>query len=173
MLWKKFLFQARMRWGLIRKAKPRPVLPYAEVKTIGILLGQDVPAAKELIDSLKKDGKQLHTLRYLTPSQANALPSWSIGEQRRSFSSKALSNWGLLTNQAIQNFLSHEYDILINTSLQRCPYLEQVQLRCNTRMKASICEKTTQMQNYHLLIQSNEHKQGISCMYAYIKHTRN
>lgn len=170
MILAKLLFWIRMRWGWLPKPPHKPVLPYAKIQTVGLLLDDNIHNAADLLDKLQADGKSVHTLRYFPPAMTKALPQLTANEQRHSFSAQALNSWGLLNNGAIQHFLAEEYDLLINTSLKTCLYLEQIHLRAQARLKIGICPQKLLKPGYQLLVRSKQQQKGLAYAYQYLQH---
>ena len=167
----RLMFSMRMRWGWLPKGKPYEVVKaYTQMCTVGLLLGEDTRTVQELMRRLAQDGKHVRTLHYISSSAARVVDRRTVAEQRRSFSTKSLSTWGLLQGKAVREFLDQEYDLLINTSLSNCPYLEQVLRRSSARLKVGLCEAKAELKGYQLIVRSKHQAEGLSCAYAYLQH---
>ena len=158
-------FLARTRWKLLPKAGRRPLLPYAEVKSIGILFGKDAQMPMSLLTKLEADGKELYNLQYLP----NAVDHLHVGRDIRRFDKRSMSFFGLLDSHDTKMFLSREYDVLINANPVPCPYLEHVQMRCRARLKVRISTEPTHDTDYHLIVRSTARDKGLNCTYKYLR----
>ena len=159
-----------MRWEWLPKGKCYGAAQsYAKARTVGLLLNEKNRSVQELVQRLLEDGKDVHTLYYVSAADKQTLGRSTALEQRRSFSEKALSSCGLLRGAAIQRFLNQEYDLLINTSLSPCPYLEQIRSRSNACLKVGLCSIKAEKTGYQLLIRSDQQAAGLACVYSYLQ----
>ena len=167
----RLMFSIRMRREWLPKGKYcGAAQSYTQIRTVGLLLGEDTRTVQELIRRLTQDGKHIRTLHYISSSATRTLDHRTAAEQQRSFSANSLSTWGLLQGQAVRQFLNQEYDLLINTSLLPCPYLEQIRRRSSARLKVGLYDSKAEKIGYQLLIRSKQQSEGLACAYTYLQY---